>query len=1608
MADIGEREKASLIETLARRTMRGIKGAAGRRAAQFVRVFYARVAPAHLTECENDQLHGAAVSAWRLLERHRAGRPNIDIFVPDAKRHGWSSQHAVVQIANDDMPFLVDSVMEELNRHHLAPRLLAHPIVYVARDAKDRVIAVHDRTHAPEDAAAKSVMHVDLGMADSAISHAALTRRLTEVLADVRMAVADWQAMRLRMADVIAELDISPPPCAADDIAEARDFLRWLADNHFTFLGYREWAFRRRGTQTAVRVVPAAGLGLLRNDRVDLFEGGALPPDIADFVAKPSLVFVNKATRRSTVHRAVPLDVVGVKRFDAHGNVVGERLFAGLFTSVAYSRSPRDIPMLRRKLERVVAHSGLAPGSHDGKALIHILETLPRDELFQASEEDLHSTGLGVLDLQEHQRTALFVHRDPFGRSVSCLVYVPRDRYDTNLRIRFQEIIEEGFGGKVESFTVQLLETQLAHLHFIVRLPANGKSIRPTAQIEQKLIAAAQDWSDDLSSALAKAHGDARGRLHFANYNLAFPPGYRDRFEVAAAVTDIAKIEAALTSGRLHLDLYRSDEMDKSALRLKIYVKEGPLPLSDVLPMLENMGLKVIDEVPHEIEPRHAGGKFWIQDFGLVTRSGAAVDLNAAKAKFEDAFARIWAGEVENDGFNRLVLGAHLTWRQIVILRSYSRYLRQAGIPFSLSYMEDTLANNAGIAADIVTLFEALFDPAARADSDPRARRTRASIAAALEKVENADEDRILRRFVNACESSLRTNFYQPREDGSPKPYVSIKLDSSKLEELPLPRPLYEVMVYSPRVEAIHLRGGKVARGGIRWSDRREDFRTEILGLMKAQMTKNAVIVPVGAKGGFVVKRPPQSRDALFAEGVECYKTFMRGLLDITDNLVRGKPTPPKNVVRHDGDDPYLVVAADKGTATFSDIANGVARDYGFWLDDAFASGGSAGYDHKAMGITARGAWESVKRHFRELGQDIQADDFTCVGVGDMSGDVFGNAMLLSAHIKLIGAFNHLHIFVDPDPDPKKSLAERKRLFALPRSSWSDYDAKLISKGGGVFERRAKSIRVTEPMRKGFGLGAKETVTPNELIRAILRARVDLLFFGGIGTFVKSSEESDSGVGDRANDALRIDGGEVAARVVGEGANLGVTQLGRIEYALAGGRINTDFIDNSAGVDTSDHEVNIKILLREPLERKRLTRKRRDKMLRAMTEEIAELVLIDNYRQAMALTHIEMQGVALLDDQVRFVRALERAGRLNRAVEFLPDDETIAERRQKSLGFTRPELAVLLAYAKIALYDALLASDVPDDPFLVHDVGLYFPSALRKSYAKAIASHPLRREISATYLTNSLVNRVGASFVTEIGDKTGHEAPTVARAYLMARQAFRVRRLWAEIEVLDNAVAAKVQVEMNLEIIRLIRRATQWMLRSGYGDQAMAKVIGMFQPGIARIVSALDRLLPNDLTTAIDVKAQRYENDGVPSSLAHRIAALGVYASFPDIVRISQTTRRKPEDVARIYFALGARVGFNWLHHAADGVVVESEWQKLALGAVVDDLYAQQSSLTAQVLSAVNGARPDAAAVDRWVETQNGPAHRVEELLNEFRHAGGADLAMLTVAARELRALTSN
>ncbi len=1597
--------KAERIESLAAKAHRR----KGVEAARFLKRFYEQVAPQDLLPHAEPSLIGGALSAWRLLRSRMHGTSRVRVFNPDKKADGWTSPHTVVEIVNDDMPFLVDSVAAEINRQNLSIHQVIHPVVHVRRDRAGRLKSLLESPAMDDGATAESVMHFEITELRRPETLERLQESLEKVLQDVRASVEDWRAMRVRVAEIVVLFDETPPPAPDADLDEAKTFLRWLDERNFTFIGYREYDFASDRDGATLWLRPESGLGVLRDPKQNvltgLADGALVPADVAAYILEPRVVMVSKANGRSRVHRAVHLDTIMVKKFDAGGTVTGLQIFVGLFTSSVYHQPLSDIPVLSRKVDSVIARAGFRPASHDGMALLNILESLPRDDLFQYSDEDLLATVLGVLNLQGRQRVALFVRRDPFGRFVSCLIYMPRERYTTQIRERMQQIVEEGFGGPVSVFYVQVSDAPHARLQFIVRIEREREP--DLDEIERRLVETGRDWRDEFSRALVAARGEAEGLEIFDLYADAFPASYRERNGSVVALRDLAKIEAVLASGEIAADLYRPDEGPDNRIRFKVYNPDNQMALSDVLPRLENMGLRVIDEFSHRVLRAGAGREVWLHDFGLETRLGRAVDFDRVKPNFEALFTEVCRGAIEDDGFNALVAATGLDARQVSVLRAYCKYLRQAAIPFSQAYMEATLLANPRIAGSIVALFEALYDPNAEDRRERRIKTLLGKIETALDAVESLDQDRILRRFLNVVLATLRTNYYQSDADGAPKPCISFKIDSHAVDGLPAPAPLVEIFVYSPRVEAIHLRGGKVARGGIRWSDRREDFRTEILSLMKAQMTKNGVIVPVGAKGGFVVKRPPAdgAREALQAEGIACYRTMMSGMLDLTDNLMPGGLVHPERAVRRDGDDPYLVVAADKGTTTFSDIANAVARDYDFWLDDAFASGGSAGYDHKQMGITARGAWESVKRHFREIGIDTQTRDFTCVGIGDMSGDVFGNAMLLSPHIRLVGAFNHLHIFIDPDPDPAASLCERRRLFALPRSSWSDYEAALLSKGGGVFERGAKSIRITSEMRACLGLSAGGAMTPNNLIRAMLKAPVDLLWFGGIGTYVKARNEAHAEAGDRINDALRVDANELRCRVIGEGANLGCTQRGRIAYGLAGGRINTDFIDNSAGVSTSDHEVNIKILLGEVMAAGKLSRKSRDTLLAETTDELARHVLVDNYRQSMAITHAEARGSALIGDAARLIRALERAGRLDRAVEFLPDDETLAARRAAGLGLTRPEIAVLLAYSKMTLYDEILASDVPDDPFLVHDVGLYFPGPLRSKFAAFVPGHRLRREISATYITNSFVNRVGPTFVGEVSEKTGASPIEIAKAYLIARQIFGLHAHWADIEALDNKVAAAVQTGLNLDVHRLVERVTIWMLRNGPRPLDVTRAIGQYGVGIAGLADGMDRLIPTDLRAGVRAAAESSVERGVPRSLARRVAALEVLFSGCDIVRIAADGGHSASDVAEVYYEIGRRLSLDWLRRAAETLPVETDWHAMAAAAIVEDLYALQSRLAVRIMDTCSGGPGGNSAIEAWCAGNRSRFDRARAIAADLRAAGAADLAMLTVANREVRAL---
>jgi glutamate dehydrogenase len=1614
-------QKKNLLGRASRLAAKHLKGEEAAAHAAFVRDYYANVPPGDIASLDAETLFSSARSLLAFADKRLPGEPLIRVFNPRLEDHGSTSSHTVIEIVTDDMPFLVDSVTAELNYKGLTVHLVIHPIFHVARDASGRMRACGKQPG--DDRRGESFMHIEVNEQSDPEALARLTARLEQILEDVRAAVEDWQSMRTRVDGVLAELAGQPAKRGKDEAAETQAFVEWLLDDHFTFLGYREYSTAGSGAKQRLKTEPG-GLGVLRQADRAIFENWAddtpLPDDVRAFVRQSDLMMITKANQRASVHRRVHMDVIGLKKFDSRGNVSGIRIIAGLFTSAAYSRSAENIPMLRRKVARAIETAGFPPASHDAKALAHILETYPRDELLQIDEPLLLDHALGILHLQERQRTALFVREDPFKRYTTALVFVPRDRYDTDLRLALAEILENAFSGSCVAYFPEFgTESVLAQILFVIKTGPDGIPAYDVEEIEGRLREATRSWEDHLRDALVEARGEETGLVMFQRYGEAFAAAYRERYAPADAVIDIASIDAARVSGRLQLNLHRRAGAPGQMVNLKLYHADVPLPLSDIIPMLENMGLKVIGEEPFEVDYHYGdgAGEVWVHDFHMETRDGAEVELGTVRDRFHECFVRVFEGDNADDGFNKLVLGAGLGWREILILRAYCKFLLQSRIPFSQAYMEETLAANPMLAGLIVATFEVRFDPET-AGTPAAARKLKKlgrEFTAGLDAVVNLDEDRILRRFANAVDATLRTNFYLRDEDGEPRTYVSFKFDSARVDELPEPRPKKEIFVYSPRMEGCHLRGGDVARGGIRWSDRREDFRTEILGLQKAQMVKNAVIVPVGAKGGFVCKRLPEptgdaqaDRQATQDEVIACYSTLIRGMLDITDNLSGGDVVPPGDVVRLDEDDPYLVVAADKGTATFSDIANGISLEYGFWLGDAFASGGSAGYDHKKMAITAKGAWESVKRHFREIGHDTQRADFTVVGVGDMSGDVFGNGMLLSRHIRLVGAFNHLHIFIDPDPDAARSYAERKRLFALPRSNWADYDERLISKGGGVFDRKAKTIKLSPEMKTLLGVN-REQMTPNELIRALLVSETDLLWFGGIGTYIKASHESQSDADDRSNDPVRVDAEELRCKVIGEGANLGLTQRGRVEYARAGGRLNTDFIDNSAGVDCSDHEVNIKIALADAMARGKMELPARDKLLVKMTDEVAGLVLNDNYLQTQAISQAERGAGDLLEAQWRVMRALERRGLLDRGIERLPDDEEMADLQSEGLGLTRPEYAVLFSHAKIALYGDLLPTEVPDDAYLVQDLARYFPKPIREAFTDEISEHRLRREIVATYVTNSLVNRVGAAFVHDLNERFGADPADIARAYVIARDVFDLRPLWREIEALDLKVAADIQADMAQQLETLVERMTVWFMDNERRPLDIAATIDRYAPGVRELVDNLPEIVADEDRRDIQRKAKALGEAGVPRALARKIASLEVLAAGGDVVQISRHTGVPVLDTGRIYFELGARLGIDWMRHASRVLDPQGEWEKLAVEAIVDDSYRHQSELTNRVLDVAGGGRIGTRAADgmieTWIGSRNGAVERTCQLLEDLRENESVDLAMLTVANGQLRSL---
>ncbi|WP_416983101.1 NAD-glutamate dehydrogenase [Streptomyces sp. T028] len=1593
----------------------------------FLQRYYLHTAPEDLKDRDPVDVFGAALSHYRLAENRPQGTANVRVHTPTVEENGWTCSHSVVEVVTDDMPFLVDSVTNELTRQGRGIHLVVHPQVVVRRDVAGKlieVLAVSPSAGLPHDAHVESWIHVEMDRETDRADLKQVTADLLRVLSDVRETVEDWEKMRdsaLRIADGLPA-EPTPADLPSAEVEEARELLRWLAADHFTFLGYREYQLREDDSLAAV---PGTGLGILRADPHHAGEEAhpvspsfeRLPADARAKAREHKLLVLTKANSRSTVHRPSYLDYVGVKKFDAEGNVVGERRFLGLFSSAAYTESVLRVPVVRRKVEAVLTGAGFSPNSHDGRDLLQIMETYPRDELFQTRVDELQSIVTSVLYLQERRRLRLYLRQDEYGRYYSALVYLPRDRYTTGVRLRIIDILKEELAGTSVDFTAWNTESILSRLHFVVRV-APGTELPELSEsgkdrIEARLVEAARSWADAFAEALTAELGEERAAELLRRYNNAFTEGYKADHTPRAAVADLVHLERLTEEQGFSLSLYEPVGAAPDERRFKIYRKGDAISLSAVLPVLNRLGVEVIDERPYELR-RTDRSVAWIYDFGLripKALGGGTTDLlgDDGRERFQEAFAATWTGQAENDGFNALVLGAALNWRQAMVLRAYAKYLRQAGSTFSQDYMEDTLRTNVHTTRLLVSLFEARLSPGRQRAGMEIVDALLEELEAALDQVASLDEDRILRSFLTVIKATLRTNFFQTGEDGAPHAYVSMKFDPQAIPDLPAPRPAFEIWVYSPRVEGVHLRFGKVARGGLRWSDRREDFRTEILGLVKAQMVKNTVIVPVGAKGGFVAKQLPDpgvDRDAWLAEGIASYRTFISALLDITDNMVAGEVVPPADVVRHDEDDTYLVVAADKGTATFSDIANEVAGSYGFWLGDAFASGGSAGYDHKAMGITARGAWESVKRHFRDMGVDTQVEDFTVVGIGDMSGDVFGNGMLLSEHIRLVAAFDHRHIFLDPNPDAATSYAERRRLFELPRSSWADYNTDLISAGGGVHPRTAKAIPVNAHVRQALGIDAGVTkLTPADLMKAILSAPVDLLWNGGIGTYVKASTESNADVGDKANDPIRVDGQDLRVRVVGEGGNLGLTQLGRIEFARHGGRINTDAIDNSAGVDTSDHEVNIKILLNGLVTDGDMTVKQRNKLLAEMTDEVGALVLRNNYAQNTAIANALAQSKDMLHAQQRFLRHLVREGHLDRALEFLPTDRQIRERLGTGHGLTGPETAVLLAYTKITVSDELLQTSLPDDPYLRGLLDAYFPTALREQFPEHIDSHPLRREITTTVLVNDTVNTGGTTYLHRLREETGASLEEIVRAQTAARAIFRSAPVWDAVEELDNTVEAAVQTRIRLHSRRLVERGTRWLLNNRPQPLQLAETVEFFAERVEQVWSQLTKLLRGADLEWWQKIYDELSGAGVTDVLASRVA--GFSSVFPalDIVSVADRMGKDPLDVAEVYYDLADRLHITQLMDRIIELPRADRWQSMARASIREDLYAAHAALTADVLAVGNGTSTPQQRFKAWEEKNAAILGRARTTLEEIQSSETFDLANLSVAMRTMRTL---
>ncbi len=1575
---------------------------------EFLIQFYDNLTPEDLANIPTD----IAVKLGQDIFAHARKRsdhvPDIYIETPDYLKKHYGRTRVAITIINDDMPFLVDSLTNQLSALGFTIFRTVHPQLWVHRDEARTLETLYPHEDdKPEDARNESCIYFEVSPLPEGLDEQDLKDKLHLVLQYVKRAVDDWRVMMAKAREVNTHLSLTQNVLSDAELEESADFFDWLLDKNFIFLGYVEYDFSDDKEQAFTPRADTA-LGIFTIPESNLLQRGlaTLPEEVRHFALQSNPIEITKSNKRSVIHRDVLMDYIGIKRFDDKGNVVGESRFLGLFTSNVYYQKASEIPYIRRKVSDVLKMAEFDTSGHSGKSLHATLEFFPRDELFQISTQDLFSIAMGIVALEERPDIRAFFRRDKFERFISCFVFMPRDKFNTFVRTEAGKVLEKHLKGHISAFYSQLTDSPLARVNYIIQTTPGNIPDVDMDTVNEELRFIINYWVDSYHEEMLDTLGEKKAERLYREFGQAFPKNYINVTQIPHAIADTLRLRDTAKSGDPQFHIFESKSTDY--LHMKMYAHDAEVALSDILPMIENLGFKVRDVQPHRIVPVIRGKEvpLLLRDFNLIPQNGKIAHFDKVKPLIEDIMLKMWHGEVENDRFNALSQLAALDARQINMLRAYQRYARQAGLSYSDSYIMATLAKHADVTALLVTLFETRFDPEYSGDRAAALKEHFSAIKAALQKISNLAEDRVLRYYADTIQATLRTNVYQRDENGKPKPYMSFKFDSKKIPNLPLPHPFREIFVYSMRTEGIHLRAGKIARGGLRWSDRHEDFRTEVLGLMKAQVVKNTVIVPTGSKGGFVVKGATYNgdRDAWQQHGIESYKQFLSGLLDITDNRDGDTIIPPQKVVRYDEDDPYLVVAADKGTATFSDIANGVAADYGFWLDDAFASGGSVGYDHKKMGITARGAWVSVQRHFAEMGKDVQHEPFTVAGIGDMSGDVFGNGMLLSKQIRLQAAFNHLHIFIDPNPDAATSFKERERLFAAGRGSWDNYDASLISKGGGVFDRSAKSITLTPEIKSLLATEAK-TVTPNELIRMILKADVELLWNGGIGTYVKARTESDADVGDPGNNAVRINGDELRAKVIGEGGNLGFTQLGRIEYARSGGRINTDAIDNSAGVDCSDHEVNIKIALRGAIQSDLIKAEKRNIFLAEMTEDVAQLVLQDNHHQNQALSIAENQAADMIEVHAEHIRALEAEGLLDREVEYLPNEKKLAELRASKFGLTRPELAVLLSYSKIELYKSLSTSKLVDSDYLQNRLVNYFPKAMREKCKQALLSHALNSEIVATVLTNSIINRSGISYIFNIQQDTGHEICDIVRAYVIVSDVFGLYTIWDEIESLGTTVNAATQIQLFTKVTRFVERMSVWFLSNFSLPLDIEALVPTYTDSIAAFVTKQDAFISDSVRNAYKAEVNDLLESDVPNALAERVANLHILVSASDVAKIDQATKQPLEVIGKVYYELGARLQLSWLRHFINGFPLDTHWDRLAVRNAINELYEQQRRLAHMVVECLCDDETCETTITTWEESNKGDIERFGRLIRNIKSSGAHDMSMVVVALRQLSSI---